>query len=95
MFRKISSLVIVLMCIAVFSAMAPMVWAQDEIHRISKEEARERLDDPEVIFLDVRRGTDWRASQFKIEGAVNENPGAVDQWAGDYDTSGTYILYCA
>ena len=95
MFSKIRSLVIVLLCIAGFTVMAATVFAQGEIPRISKEEARELLDDPEVIFLDVRLGSDWQASQFKIEGAVNENPGAVDQWAGDYGTSETYILYCA
>ena len=83
------------MCIAGFFTMAAIVCAQEEMPRISKEEAREKLDDPEVTFLDVRLGSDWQASQFKIDGAVNENPGEVDQWAGNYDTSATYIVYCA
>jgi hypothetical protein len=38
----------------------------DEIPRITKEEAKEMMDNPDVVFLDVRSGSDWRASDIKI-----------------------------
>ncbi len=67
----------------------------NEIPRISKEEAREMLDNPDVVFLDVRSGSDWRASQVKISGAVYEDYRNVETWAQKYDPEKTYILYCA
>ncbi len=94
-YRKKGTAVVVLLCIAGLLAMASTVCAQGEIPRISKEEAKEKLDDSAVIFLDARRGSDWRASQYKIKGAVKENPGDVDQWAEKYDAGKTYIVYCA
>ena len=66
-----------------------------EIPRISKEEARERMDNPDVVFLDVRSGSDWRASDIKISGAVHEDPDDLKEWISDYDMKKTYILYCA
>ncbi|RJP39513.1 MAG: hypothetical protein C4548_11835 [Desulfobacteraceae bacterium] len=94
-YRKIKALMIVFMFIAGFSAIASNVCAENEIPRISKEDAREKLDDPEVIFLDVRLGSDWRASQFKIKGAIRVDPNRIEQWSDDYDTDKTYIVYCA
>jgi rhodanese-related sulfurtransferase len=67
----------------------------NEIPRISKQEAREMLDDPEVVFMDVRSGSDWRASQVKISGAVYEDYRNVETWVQEYDPEKTYILYCA
>jgi hypothetical protein len=67
----------------------------DEIPRITKEEAREMLDNPDVVFLDVRSGSDWRASDIKISGAVYEDPANLKGWISNYDLKKTYILYCA
>ena len=67
----------------------------NEIPRISKQEAREMLDDPEVVFMDVRSGSDWRASRVKISGAVYEDYRNVETWVQEYDPEKTYILYCA
>jgi rhodanese-related sulfurtransferase len=66
-----------------------------EIPRMTKEDAKEMLDNPDVIFLDVRSGSDWRASDIKITGAVYEDPGNLKQWISKYDSKKTYILYCA
>ena len=94
-YAKIKTSLIVLIFIAGFTAMLTTVSEADEMPRISQEEALEKLDDPEVIFFDVRLGTDWRASDFKIEGAEHENPENVEEWADNYDKDMTYIVYCA
>jgi hypothetical protein len=67
----------------------------EEIPRITKEEAKEILDNPHVIFLDVRAGSDWRASDMKIMGAIREDPRNLEEWIANYDRQKTYILYCA
>lgn len=66
-----------------------------EIPRITKEEAKEMIDNPDVIFLDVRSGSDWRASDIKISGAVHGDPANFKDWIAKYDSNKTYILYCA
>jgi rhodanese-related sulfurtransferase len=67
----------------------------DEIPRITKEEAKEMLDNPDVVFLDVRSGSDWRASDIKIKGSVYGDPTKLKDWISNYDMKKTYILYCA
>jgi rhodanese-related sulfurtransferase len=48
-----------------------------------------------VIILDVRTGIDWRASEFKIKGAVRASSDNVDSWAAKYAKDKTLVLYCA
>ena len=42
------------------------------VELVTKEQILKMMNenDPELIILDVRRGTDWRASEFKIKGAI-------------------------
>jgi hypothetical protein len=85
----LSIIILVTLSTTTITAMA------SEIPRITKEEAKKMLDDPGVVFLDVRSGSDWRASEIKISGAVYEKPGDVEKWVSTYDPEKTYILYCA
>ncbi len=92
---RIKALIILplLVMVAVITA-SQEIWAK-EIPRMTKEEAREMMDNPDVIFLDVRSGSDWRASDIKISGAVHEDPANLKDWIDNYDVGKTYILYCA
>jgi hypothetical protein len=60
---------------------------------ISKEELKDRLDDPNLIILDVRRPQDWKKSGIKIKGAVQENPHKFERWYSRYPKTKTIILY--
>jgi predicted sulfurtransferase len=66
-----------------------------DVPRMSKESLKAKLDDPDVIILDVRTGSDWKASEFKIKGAVRESSDNVDSWAAKYAKDKTLVLYCA
>ena len=66
-----------------------------EVPRITKEELRAKLGDPNLVILDVRRGPDWSTSSVKIKGAVRADPGDVAAWADTYPTEKTLVLYCA
>ena len=66
-----------------------------EVPRITKEELRAKLGDPNLVILDVRRGADWSTSSVKIKGAVRADPGDVAAWADTYPTEKTLVLYCA
>jgi rhodanese-related sulfurtransferase len=63
--------------------------------RMTKEQLKSRLDDPELIIVDVRTGKDWKASEYKIKGAVRVNPREVESWAGQQSEKKTFVFYCA
>jgi hypothetical protein len=64
-----------------------------DIPRITKEELRDKLADPDVVILDVRPEQQWKSSKLKIVGAIHENPAAVESWAGKYPKDKTIVLY--
>ena len=66
-----------------------------EVSRMTIEELKTNLDDPDVVIVDVRVGKDWKGSEFKIKGAVRENPSEFNSWAEKYPKDKTLVLYCA
>ena len=66
-----------------------------EVPRISIEAAKKIINNPDVIFIDLRTAKSWWRSSTKIPNAVREEPGAVKQWAAKYTKDKTLILYCA
>ena len=72
-----------------------MTWAGD-VPRMTKEELKPMLGNPEVIIVDVRAGNDWNGSKEKIQGAVREDPNKnAKSWAGKYSQEKMMILYCS
>lgn len=67
----------------------------EEAERMTKEELKAMLGSPELVLLDIRMGRDWTASEMKIKGALREDPGKLEEWAGKYDKDKTVVLYCA
>lgn len=74
---------------------APVAQAKMDVPLMTKDELKSLLGQPNVIVLDVRRGKDWTSSEFKIQGAIYENPGNFDQWASKYPKDKKLVLYCA
>lgn len=66
-----------------------------EVKTIDKDGLKGLLSSDNVVVLDVRTGSDWSASDYKIKGAVRVEPGEVSSWAGSYSKDKTYVLYCA
>jgi predicted sulfurtransferase len=87
----------VLTVLLAFASMALFARAAvaDEVPRMTKEELRAMLGNPDVVIIDVRSGKDWEASQSKIKGAVREEPRQAKSWADKFDKDKTYVLYCA
>jgi predicted sulfurtransferase len=77
---------ILMLCSSAFS---------QDVPRITKEELKAMLGNPEVVVVDVRAGSDWRASTMKIKGAIREDPGNVDSWMSKYSKDKTLVFYCA
>lgn len=88
--------IIVIACVSLLMAGLTTAYAASkEVPRITKEEALKLLDNKDVIFVDVRKATDWRASEFMIKGAVRVNATKFDEWMKKYPTDKRLIFYCA
>jgi predicted sulfurtransferase len=68
---------------------------QSAVEKMTKEELRAKLDSPDVVIVDVRKGQDWKASEEKIKGAVRVDPAQVGDLAAKYDKDKTLVFYCA
>ena len=79
----------------IFAVMVSVSYAahRGNVGLMTKEELKSRLGNPDVIVLDVRKGTDWRASEFKIKGAVRMEPKNISKVR--YPKDKTLVLYCA
>jgi hypothetical protein len=67
----------------------------EEVSRITKEELKSILGNPDVIVIDVRSAMDWKDSKEKIKGAVREDPQKASSWVNKYPQDKTLIFYCA
>lgn len=89
----------VLLAVALSFAMAGMfaitAMAQEDVPRMTKEELKAMLGSPDLVIVDVRIGKDWKASEFKIQGGVREDPAEFESWAERYSKDKTLVLYCA
>lgn len=92
--RLLSLLVISFVCL--WGAVGLMTAAAaDEVPRMTKEKLKEKLADEDTVILDVRSGGSWTGSAAKIQGAVREDPDAVQNWFQKYPKGKTIVLYCA
>jgi hypothetical protein len=67
---------------------------ESKVPRVTKEELRSMLDRPDVIIVDVRLWDAWRKSEWKIKGAVRENPeGNIQSWMEKYPKNKTIVFY--
>ncbi|MEJ2323408.1 MAG: hypothetical protein P8Y77_01220 [Nitrospirota bacterium] len=82
----------ILFSIAVVALVCSVAAAAD-INCMSKDELRSALDDPGLTVIDVRQGGDWDGSDTKIKGAVRQDPGEVEKWAGGYAKDARLVLY--
>jgi len=66
-----------------------------DVPRITKEELKFMLGNPDVIILDVRIEDQWQVADRKIVRAIHEDPEEYESWADEYPKDKTFILYCA
>ena len=83
----IAPLAVIVSCFTVANA------ASIEVPRISVEQTKDMLDNPEVVIIDVRTAKTWWSSRTKILNAVREEPGSLKQWAARYPQDKTLIFY--
>jgi len=93
MTQKYKSTILLLFLILLLGITAVVASAAD-IPRITVEELKAMLGNPDLIIIDVRVERDWEAATRKIPGAAWEDFFEVDAWAGKYPKDKTIVLYC-
>lgn len=83
--------VLVLISVVVWSTLA----VSEDAPKMTKDELKAMLGNPDLTVIDVRYGKDWTRSDMKITGAVREEPGEVKSWAPKYRQDKPIVLYCA
>ena len=63
--------------------------------RMTKDELKAMLGNPDLVIIDVRTQRDWTEGDSKIKGAIREDPEAVESWTKKYPKGKTIVLYCA
>jgi rhodanese-related sulfurtransferase len=66
-----------------------------DVPRITKEELKAMMDNPDVVIIDVRYEKHWEGSDRMIKGAIRENYDDVKSWADKYGKDKALVLYCA
>ena len=66
-----------------------------DVGLMTTDELKQQLGSSDIIVLDVRAGRDWSSSEFKIKGAVRENPSDFENWSSSYPKDKKLVLYCA
>ena len=69
------------------------VFAAEDVPRISKEDLKVLLGNPDVILLDVRTSENWQKSEFKIKGAIRRMPKFFDTWVNEFPRDKRLFLY--
>ena len=72
----------------------PLVLSAD-VPRMTKDELKALLGNPDLVPLDVRSESDWKDSDLKIQGAIREEPKQIDSWSKKYSKEKIIVLYCA
>jgi predicted sulfurtransferase len=92
--RRLILFLAIAMAFAVTAFSARPAPAQD-VKRMSIEQLKSMLGNPDLVIIDVRRDGDWNASTLKVKGAVREDPEKVDTWMSKYPKDKTLVFYCA
>jgi len=92
--KKVIVLMAGIMVFAVVAFLAMPAVAQ-EVKRMSIEELKGMLGNPDLVVVDVRRDGDWKSSKVKIKGAVREDQEKIETWMSKYPKDKTLVFYCA
>ncbi len=86
---------IIASCLAVVLLSSAIVTAYQKVQMMGIDELKTVLDNPDIAVIDVRTGIDWNSSEWKIRGAIREDPLDVDKWSARFPKDKTLIIYCA
>jgi hypothetical protein len=87
----------IFLCVAAVSVafLGGVAYAQENVPRMTKEELKPLVGNPDVVVIDVRSLGDWNKDTLMIKGAIREDPMDVPDWMDKYAKEKTLVFYCA
>lgn len=79
--------------VLVFLVGPTLAASPSDIPRMTKEQLKPLLGNPDVSILDVRSAPDYNSSPEKIKGAIRVEPGNVSAITDKYPKDRTIVLY--
>ena len=64
------------------------------VPRISCDDLKAQLGNPDLVVLDVRMSHDWEESETKIKGAIRADFYNPSAWIDKYPKDKTIVFYC-
>jgi rhodanese-related sulfurtransferase len=92
-FKKQFWTIIISASIFVLAGCFQNVTLDKSVPRVTKEELKSMLGNPEVIVVDVRLSDEWKKSEWKIKSAVREDPEEFKSWADHYPRDKALVFY--
>jgi rhodanese-related sulfurtransferase len=86
--RSIVLTAVILLAIGIFTT------CKGDVPRMTMDELKAMLGNPDLVIIDVRLERDWNKSDSKIKGAVREEPVHIESWANKYPKDKILVLYC-
>jgi len=90
-----SILFVAVITVFALAAVFAMPAAAQDAKRMTIEELKGMLGNPDLVIVDVRRDGDWNSSAIKVKGALREDPEKVHAWMSKYPKDKTLVFYCA
>jgi rhodanese-related sulfurtransferase len=87
--KSIVFIVVILLAIGIFTT------CKGDVPRMTKDELKAMLGNPDLVVIDVRLDREWKKSDSKIKGAIREEPVNIESWANKYSKDKTLVLYCS
>ena len=66
----------------------------EDVLRMTVEQLKAKLGNPDLVIIDVRTAHDWEDSNAKIKGAIREDAHKLGTWINKYPKDKTIVLYC-
>lgn len=88
------SVALLLCFVLAATALAGAAFVGDKVERMDTKVLLSLIDSPDILIIDVRRGSDWKGSELMIKNAVRKAYDDVDGWVGSLPKDKMLVLYC-
>jgi rhodanese-related sulfurtransferase len=88
--------VMLVLTLILFSGFIQAAFCADpaDVPRMTIEQLKAKLGDPNIAIIDVRSSHDWEESSVMIKGAAREDSRQLDSWIKKYPQNKMIVLYC-
>jgi hypothetical protein len=92
--------VLLALIVVVAGGLSHAVWSANAttdpaaVPRMTTDQLKAQLGNPDLIIIDVRTAHDWNDSSTKIKGAIREKSYKLGTWIEKYPEDKAIVLYC-